>query len=147
MLFSPKILGKTIDFIRKIPATPLPLRKRIIVALHRTGSCISRLLITNANERLCANTSSKPPAAVRLSVETKQFVTQALIFRLRQEIGGVIFVSGPNRGTEIPSNCVGRFASCLIKSPISLLKAGHEAMKRMTTRGDALNVTASLPPT
>ena len=130
-----------------MPATPLPLRKRTIVALHSMGSCISRLLITNANERLCANTSSKPPAAVRLSVETKQFVTQALIFRFRQEIGGAIFVSGPNRGTEIASNCAGRFAFRRIKSPIDLLKAGHEAMKRMTTRDDALKVTASLPPT
>jgi hypothetical protein len=74
-------------------------------------------------------------------------VTQALIFRLRQEIGGVILVCGPNRGTEIASNCAGRFAFRLIKSPNDLLKAGHEAMKRMTTRGDALNVTASLPPT
>ena len=86
----------------------------------------------------------KPPAAVRLSTKTKQFVTEALIFRLRQEIGRV---SGPNRGTEIASNCAGRFAFRRIKSPIDLLKAGHEAMKRMTTRDDALKVTASLPPT
>ena len=56
----------------------------------------------------------------------------------------MIFISGPHRGSEIASNQLGRFASRLVKSPISLLKVGQEAVKAVTTRGDSLKV-AGIP--
>ena len=129
--YSAAILRRELDGIEK----RYPLRKPIVLIGHSMGSCISRLLITDANEKLWLEYFGKPPAAVRLSPETKQFLTEALIFRHRPEIGRVIFISGPHRGSEIASNWLGRFASRLVKSPISLLKVGQEAVKAVTTRG------------
>jgi pimeloyl-ACP methyl ester carboxylesterase len=138
--YSAAILRRELDGIEK----RYPLRKPIVLIGHSMGSCISRLLITDANEKLWLEYFGKPPAAVRLSPETKQFVTEGLIFRHRPEIGRVIFISGPHRGSEIASNWLGRFASRLVKSPITLLKAGREAVKAVTTRGDSLKV-AGIP--
>ncbi|MGC2576759.1 MAG: hypothetical protein WA376_04200, partial [Terrimicrobiaceae bacterium] len=73
-----------------------------------------------------------------------RLISRLVLFRHRPEIGRVIFISGPHRGSEIASNWLGRFASRLVKSPISLLKVGQEAVKAVTTRGDSLKV-AGIP--
>jgi pimeloyl-ACP methyl ester carboxylesterase len=138
--YSAAILRRELDGVEK----RYPLRKPIVLIGHSMGSCISRLLITDANQKLWLAYFDKPPAAVRLSPETKQFLTEALIFRHRPEIGRVIFISGPHRGSEIASNWLGRFASRLVKAPINLLRVGQEALKAITTRGDSLKV-AGIP--
>ena len=138
--YSAAILRRELDGIEK----RYPLRKPIVLIGHSMGSCISRLLITDANEKLWLEYSGKPPAAVKLSAETKQFLTEALIFRHRPEIARVIFISGPHKGSEIASHALGRFASRLVKSPVTLLKIGRETVKALTTRGDSLKV-AGIP--
>jgi pimeloyl-ACP methyl ester carboxylesterase len=138
--YSAAILRRELDGIEK----RYPIRKQMVLIGHSMGSCISRLLITDANEELWFEYFGKPPPAVQLSPETKQLATEALIFRHRPKIGRVIFISGPHRGSEIASNWLGRFASRLVKAPFALVIAGREVTKAITTRGDSLKI-AGIP--
>jgi hypothetical protein len=58
----------------------------------------------------------------------------------RPEIGLVIFISAPLRGSELASNWLGRIGSSLIRSPITLLKAGREMFKAITFRSGELQL-------
>ncbi len=126
--YSATILRQELDAIQK----RYPLRKKIVVMGHSMGGCISRLLITDAGEKLWLELFKKPPEEVPMSPESRKLFTDALIFRHRPEVGRVIFVSAPLRGSDLATNWMGRISSSLVKSPAAFLKAGDEALKSTT---------------
>jgi triacylglycerol esterase/lipase EstA (alpha/beta hydrolase family) len=85
----------------------------MVVIGHSMGGCISRLLITNTGDKLWMKLFKKPPEQVPLSPESRKLITEALIFQHRPEIGRVIFISAPLRGSELASNWLGRIGSSL----------------------------------
>ena len=134
--YSAAILRRELDAIEK----RFPLRKPMVVIGHSMGGCISRLLITDTRDKLWIELFKKPPEQVPLSPESRKLFTEALIFQHRPEIGRVIFISAPLRGSELASNWLGRIGSSLVKSPITLLKAGRDVIKITTFRSGELRL-------
>jgi len=134
--YSAAILRHELDAIEK----QFPLRKPMVVIGHSMGGCIARLLITDAGDKLWMELLKKPPDQVRLSPETRKLFSDALIFQHRPEIGLVIFISAPLRGSELATNWLGRIGSSLIRSPITLLKAGREVFRITTFRSGELKL-------
>ena len=64
-----------------------------------------------------------------MSPESRRLFTDALIFQHRPEVGRVIFMAAPLRGSDLANNWLARFASSLVKSPVALLAAGNDALK------------------
>ncbi len=123
--YSASILRRNLDAIGKA----YPLRKKMVVVGHSMGGCISRLLITDTGDDLWRKVFRKPVAEVALRNESRQVLTEALVFRHRDEVGRVIFISAPLRGSELASNWVGRVGSKLVRSPRTLLEVGRDAMR------------------
>jgi pimeloyl-ACP methyl ester carboxylesterase len=134
--YSAAILRHELDAAEK----RFPLRKPMVVIGHSMGGCISRLLITDAGDKLWMALFKKPPGQVPLSAESRKIFTDALIFQHRQDIGRVIFISAPLRGSEFASNWLGRIGSSLVRSPVTLLKAGRDAIKITTFRSGELKL-------
>jgi pimeloyl-ACP methyl ester carboxylesterase len=134
--YSAAILRHELDAIEK----RFPLRKPMVVIGHSMGGCISRLLITDAGDKLWMELLKKPPEQVPLSPESRKLFTDALIFQHRPEIGRVIFISAPLRGSELASNWLGRIGSSLVRSPVALLKAGRDVFKVTTFRSGELKL-------
>jgi pimeloyl-ACP methyl ester carboxylesterase len=134
--YSAAILRHELDGIESV----FQLRKSIVVIGHSMGGCISRLLITDADEKLWMELFKKPPEQVTLSPESRKLFTEALIFRHRPEIGRVIFISAPLRGSDLASNWLGRIGSSLVRAPIALLKAGKDVLKVTTFRQGELRL-------
>ncbi len=112
-------------------------RKPMVVIGHSMGGCISRLLITDTRDKLWMELFGKPPEQVNLKPETKKLFTEALIFSHRPEVGRVIFISAPLRGSDLAVHSIGRLGSSLVRLPVALLGAGRDAFKIMTfTAGD-----------
>ena len=61
--------------------------------------------------------------------ESKALLTQTLIFHHRPEIGRVIFIAAPLRGSDLARNWVGRTGSMLVKVPRKLLRVGNDALR------------------
>ena len=112
----------------------------IVVAGHSMGGCISRLLITDADEKLWLDYFGKPPEKTFLPPDTKKIAKESLIFNHRSEIGRVIFISAPLKGSDLASGKVGRLGSWLIRAPFTLLEVGNEAIKATLTAGDSLKI-------
>ena len=134
--YSAAILRHELDAIEK----RFPLRKPMVVIGHSMGGCISRLLITDTDDQLWMQLFGKPPEQVPLSPESRKLFSDALFFQHRPEIGRVIFISAPLRGSGLASNWLGRIGSSLVRSPVALLKAGRDAFKITTFRSGELKL-------
>jgi pimeloyl-ACP methyl ester carboxylesterase len=135
--YSAMILRRELDAVEK----RFPLHKKILVIGHSMGGCISRLLITDTGDKVWTQIYGQPPAQVPMSEESKKLLTEALIFRHRPEIGRVIFISAPLRGSDLATDWLGRLGSSLVKSPGTLLRVGKESLKFVTFKGDDLRLT------
>ena len=134
--YSASILRSELDAIEK----KYPLKKPMVVIGHSMGGCIARLLITDTGNKVWMEIFKKRPEKTPLQTESKKLLTEALIFRHRSEVGRVIFISAPLRGSDIARNPIGRLGSMLVKAPSNLLGAGKDALKIATFQGDDLKV-------
>jgi pimeloyl-ACP methyl ester carboxylesterase len=134
--YSASILRHELDGIEK----RFPLRKKMVVIGHSMGGCISRLLITDTDEKLWMILFKKPPEQVPLSPEGRKIFTDALIFKHRTEVGRVIFISAPLRGSDLASNWLGRIGSSLVRAPSTLLSVGNSVLKMTTFQSGDLKL-------
>ncbi|MGH8094330.1 MAG: esterase/lipase family protein [Chthoniobacterales bacterium] len=125
--YSAAVLRDELDRVEKV----FPNRKPMVLIGHSMGGCISRLLITDSGEQLWMKIFGRPPEEVPLSPHTRQLFTEDLIFRHRPEIGHVIFISAPLRGSNLATSWVGRIGASLVKAP-SLLRVAHAEMLSVT---------------
>ena len=133
---SAAILRSELDAIEK----KFPLKKPMTVVGHSKGGCIARLLITDTGDKVWTTIFKKSPAQTRLRPASRKLLADALIFRHRPEIGRVIFIAAPLRGSDIARNPVGRLGSMFVKAPSNLLGAGRDALRITTFTGDDLKV-------
>jgi pimeloyl-ACP methyl ester carboxylesterase len=126
--YSAMILRRELDAIEK----KFPLQKRMVVIGHSMGGCISRLLITDTDDRVWMQLFGKPVKDVKLKPESKELFVETLVFRHRPEVGRVIFISAPLRGSDMATHRIGRLGSSLVRLPLTLLRAGGDAIKLMT---------------
>jgi len=117
-----------------------PTHRPMVVIGHSMGGCISRLLITDTKDDLWKLLFNKSPAATSLPSSSKKIYADALIFKHRPEVGRVIFIAAPLKGSEIASISVGRIGSMLIRTPKKLLLAGNDALKVASFHADDLKL-------
>jgi pimeloyl-ACP methyl ester carboxylesterase len=134
--YSALLLRRELDAIEK----KYPLRKPMVVIGHSMGGCIARLLITDTGDRVWMEMFNRKPADVPLSAESRRLIEDSLIFRKRSEVGRVIFVSAPLRGSEMAINPIGRIGSMLVAAPRALLNAGADVIKSVTFQSDDLKL-------
>jgi hypothetical protein len=112
----------------------------MVVIGHSMGGCISRLLITDTGDQLWTLMFNKPPAQTRLPAKTRKLLTQTLIFQHRPEIGRVIFICAPLRGSDMATISIGRIGSMLIRTPSLLLAAEKDLFEAITFQTDDLKI-------
>jgi hypothetical protein len=113
----------------------------MVVIGHSMGGCISRLLITDSGNRLWEDLFKKSPEDIHLSADSRKLLSDAIIFKHREEVGRVIFIAAPLKGSNLASRRLVRWASGIIKSPVTLLKAGTEALQSATFEEGELKLT------
>jgi pimeloyl-ACP methyl ester carboxylesterase len=126
--YSASILRRELDAAEK----RFPLRKPMVVIGHSMGGCISRLLITDTDKNFWMKLFNKPPEQTSLSPGAREIFTEALLFRHRPEIGRVIFISAPLRGSDLASHWIGRLGSSLVRAPSTLLGMGSVVLNIST---------------
>ncbi len=134
--YSASILRRELDAIE----SKFPLQQKMVVIGHSMGGCISRLLITDTGDDLWRKIFQKSPAETNIGQDSKALLSEALVFKSREEIGRVIFISAPLRGSNLASGWIGRLGTKLVKSPANLVSVGQDALKVMTFQGDDLRL-------
>lgn len=135
--YSAAILRRELDAVQKRFA----LRKPMVLIGHSMGGMISRLMITDSADTLWLKMFGKPPEQVPLSANSREIVTESFIFRHRPEVGRVIFIAAPHRGSDLARNWLGRIGSSLVKAPTTLTNVGKEAMNLATLDAGAMKLS------
>ncbi len=115
-------------------------KKPIVLIGHSMGGCISRLMITDVGEDLWKKIFGEPPSQSPISVQSRSMLEPALIFNHRPEVGRVIFLAAPLRGSEIAQISLGRFAAGLIRLPKKMISLGRDVLQFATFRDGDLKL-------
>ena len=125
--YSAAILRHELDAVEK----RYPARKPMVVIGHSMGGCISRVLLTDSGDELCLNIFGKPLDQVPLSPHTREYFQDELFFHHRSEIGRVIFISAPLRGSDLAGGWMGRIAGMIIR-PARIASEASAEMLHLT---------------
>jgi len=123
--YSAAILRNELDAVEK----RFPGRKPMVVVGHSMGGCISRLLLTDSGDQLWMKIFGKPPDQVPLSPRTREYFRQELFFRHRPEIGRVIFIAAPLRGSNLATGLIGSVANIFIREHSVSSEASQEMLR------------------
>jgi pimeloyl-ACP methyl ester carboxylesterase len=113
-----------------------PNMKPMVVIGHSMGGCISRLLLTDSGDQLWMKIFGQPPDEVQLSPHVREYFRQELFFRHRPEVGRVIFIAAPLRGSDMATGWRGLLANLLIREHSASSEASDE-MLRATSHKEA----------
>ncbi len=126
--YSAAIMRKQLDGIEKL----YPLHKPMVLIGHSMGGCISRLMVTDSGDKIWLGVFGTPPEKTHLSPQARKLVTDSLIFTHRKEVGRVIFISTPHRGSDLASDWIGRIVSAFVRAPSMLVTVGRDALSLTT---------------
>jgi hypothetical protein len=132
--YSAAILREELDDVEK----QFPKLKPIVVIGHSMGGCISRVLLTDSGNELWMKIFGRPPDEVPLSPKTREYFREELFFRHRPEIGRVIFIAAPLRGSNMASGWIGRLATLIIREPTLSSQASQEMLRVTNIREEEL---------
>ncbi|HEX3421581.1 MAG TPA: alpha/beta hydrolase, partial [Candidatus Udaeobacter sp.] len=132
--YSAAILRQELDQVEK----QFPKLKPMVVIGHSMGGCISRVLLTDSGNQLWLKIFGRPPDEVQLSPKTREYFREELFFRHRPEIGRVIFIAAPLRGSNLATGLIGTLASLIIRNPTLSSQASQEMLQATNTREEEL---------
>jgi len=132
--YSAEILRKQLDAI----GAQYPGHRKIVLIGHSMGGMISRLMVTDSGDKLWLKIFGKPPAQTHLSPQAREMLAGALVFRHREDVGRVIFISAPHRGSDLASTWLARIGASLVATPRTLAQIGQDALKVSTFQADDL---------
>jgi pimeloyl-ACP methyl ester carboxylesterase len=132
--YTAAILRHELDAVEK----RYPLRRPMVVIGHSMGGCISRLLVTDSGNELCLRIFGKPLDQVPLSPHMRDYFQDELLFRHRPEIGRVIFISSPLRGSDLARGWFGHLVANLIRPASRAAEASREMLRLTSIRENEL---------
>jgi pimeloyl-ACP methyl ester carboxylesterase len=123
--YSAAILRHELDGVEK----RFPKMKPMVVIGHSMGGCISRLLLTDSGNKLWMNLFGRPPDEVPLSPKVREYFREELFFRHRPEIGRIIFIAAPLRGSNMAKGVLGSLAAVIIREASLATQASREMLR------------------
>lgn len=118
-----------------------PGHKKAVLIGHSMGGIISRTMLTDSGMTIWNTFFRKPPAQSQLSASSRKTLSDALIFKPRNDVARVIFIAAPHRGSELATNWVGRIGSSLVKGPTTLMKIAEETAQAATFNQGAIQLS------
>jgi pimeloyl-ACP methyl ester carboxylesterase len=111
--YSAALFRRDLDGINRA----FPNHKRVVLIGHSMGGMISRLMITDAGDKIWRDYFATPPAKTPLAPDTRKLLEEGFIFNHRPDVQRVIFISTPHRGSKLASGWIGRLGASLVKTP------------------------------
>jgi pimeloyl-ACP methyl ester carboxylesterase len=111
--YSAALFRKELDGVNEA----FPGHKKIVLIGHSMGGIISRLMITDAGDKIWRSYFGKPPAQTNISGEARRLLEESLIFNHRPEVSRVVFICAPHRGAPMGENFIGQIGTRLVRMP------------------------------
>jgi pimeloyl-ACP methyl ester carboxylesterase len=123
--YSAALLRQELDAVEK----RFPKMKPMVVIGHSMGGCISRLLLTDSGNEICMKIFGRPLDEVPLSPDVHEYFRQELFFKHRPEVGRVIFIASPLKGSNMATGLISTLANMIIREPTTSSQASEEMLR------------------
>lgn len=130
--YSASLLRKELDGVAKA----FPGHKKIVIVGHSMGGIISRLMVTDAGDKIWRGVFGKGPDELKVTGASRQLLLDAYVFEHRPDIQRAIFISAPHRGSGLAEDWIGRLGSRLVRMP-SFLADARNAVTSVLTADNA----------
>lgn len=134
--YSAALLRKELDDVER----SFPDCKRVILVGHSMGGIISRLMITDAGDRIWRDYFGKSPSESQFTGRARELLQEALVFNHRPEVKRVIFLSAPHRGSDLATNWIGRIGSRLVSLPFRIAAIPLSVLSDITSGPGVLHL-------
>ena len=111
--YSAALLRKELDGVNKT----FPGHKKFVLIGHSMGGIISRLMITDVDDKIWRDFFGKSPAETNISGKARALLEESLIFNHRMDVSRVVFICAPHRGAPMGENWIGRIGTSLVRMP------------------------------
>ena len=111
--YSASLLRRELDHV----ANEFPNHKDMVIIGHSMGTLISRLMVTDADDRIWRGVFGKSIDQTPISGPSREYLENSLVFHARPKIHRAIFISGPHRGSDLALNLFGRTFAKLVRLP------------------------------
>ncbi|HEY4281998.1 MAG TPA: alpha/beta fold hydrolase [Chthoniobacterales bacterium] len=136
------LLRKELDGVNKA----FPGHKKIVLIGHSMGGIISRLMITDAGDKIWRSYFGKSPAETNISGDARQLLEESLIFNHRPEVSRVVFICAPHRGAPMGANWIGQIGTRLVRMPFLVASVPFRVVNAAMVR-DPSSATLNRMPT
>ncbi|QJE94545.1 esterase/lipase family protein [Luteolibacter luteus] len=130
--YSASLLRKELDGVAKA----FPGHKRIVIVGHSMGGIISRLMVTDAGDKIWRGVFGKGPDEMKINGSSRRLLLDSYVFEHRPDIQRAIFISAPHRGSALAEKWFGRLGSRLVRMP-SFLADARNAVASVLTADNA----------
>ncbi len=137
--YSAALLRRELDEVKR----EYPGHKPIVIMGHSMGGLITRLMLTDAGDRLWMKGFGKPPASTPIVGNSRKLLEEVLIFDNRKEINRAMFFSAPHRGSDLAVNPIGRLFARLVKMPGLLADVRNAALSLATADAAGLMIESA----
>lgn len=103
------------------PQGHAPASQDIVLIGHSMGGVLSRLMVSNTSGKLWQAVEKQYRFSSKQRIKARKALGPYLEFQAMPQVGRAIFLAAPHRGTPFAENRFSRWASGLIKLPVSVL--------------------------
>ncbi len=86
---------------------------RAVIVGHSMGGLLSKLQVTDSGDRLWRSVANVPFEQLQGSPKLLKQLHESFFFRASPNIGRVVYIATPHRGSQWASRCIGRLGSTL----------------------------------
>jgi len=138
--YTASLLRRELDGVRRT----FPDHKDLVLVGHSMGGIISRLMVTDAGDRIWTGMFGKGPDELAIPGLSRQLLLDSLVFDKRDEVDRAVFIATPHRGSMLAANWIGRTASRLVRLPTYLTDLRNDLASVLVA--DAAGINLNLAP-
>jgi pimeloyl-ACP methyl ester carboxylesterase len=134
--YSASLLRKELDGVRKA----FPDHKDIVLVGHSMGGILSRMMVTDAQDKIWRSMFGKSPEETHVVGASRQLLLDSMVFSNRPDVKRAIFIAAPHRGSTLASNWIGRTGSRLVRLPGFITDARNSVASVLTADAASLQL-------
>jgi len=117
------------------------LRKMVLIG-HSQGGLLVKMQAISSGDRLWNAVSKKPLAEMRLSDESRDLLQRGLFVEPLPEVGRVVFISTPHRGSFLASRFVSSLLRRLTRLPLQVISISADIARNLGDQAGPIRTSA-----
>ena len=113
--------------------------KQMVVIGHSQGGLLTRLLVTESDDRFWRTLSDKPLDDLELSDSERRYAQTLFFFDPSPYVASVIFLATPHQGSHIAGSWIGDIGAALVSVPKKVVRGAGRLAKRALGKGSKLD--------